>query len=395
MVRRGDHQSELSAQLEASRRRVTELERELVGSRERDPLTGLLTLTRLCEQLEAEVHRARRHGHPLTVALLDLDGFRAVNALSGYGAGDALLVAVAGILRRFTRASDVVARSSGDEFAVVMPETDPLGALQAFERVLLELPALDTGSVEGASASIGIAAFSGAKTPQELLGEAAGVLDAARASGGGRALAAEDGAAAAPSSGGRADAVSALATALLERDGYAGDHAHSLVEMAGEVGRAMGLDEKDVQHVRAAALLHDVGKVAIPDEVLSHPEALDDDGWRLVREHPAIGERLLETMAGMGAVARMVRHHHESFDGTGYPDGLAGEQIPIGSRIVLACDAYHAMTTERPYRAALSHDAAIDQLLDGAGSQFDPDVVQALLGYLYGQPAGGAGRNAV
>ena len=114
-----------------------------------------------------------------------------------------------------------------------------------------------------------------------------------------------------------------------------------------------------------------------------------------MNEHPAVGERLLETMTGMGAVARIVRHHHESFDGTGYPDGLAGEQIPIGSRIVLACDAYHAMTTKRPYRAALSHDAAIDQLLDGAGSQFDPDVVQALLGYLYGQPAGGAGRHAV
>lgn len=393
MVRRRERQSELETLLEASRRRVTQLEHELEASRERDPLTGLLTLPRLCEQLEAEVQRARRHGHPLSVALVDLDGFRAINARSGYGAGDALLVEAAGILRRFTRASDVVARSSADEFAVVMPETDALGALQAFERVLLELAALDTGSVEGASASIGIAAFSGAKTPQELLGEAAGVLDAARAAGGGRALAAQDGAASAPSTGGRAEAISALATALLDRDGYAGDHAHSLVEMAGEVGRALGLEERDVQHVRAAALLHDIGKVVIPDEVLAHPEALDDEAWLLVREHPAVGERLLETMTGMGAVARMVRHHHESFDGTGYPDGLAGEQIPIGSRIVLACDAYHAMTTDRPYRPALGHDAAIDQLLDGAGSQFDPDVVQALLGYLYGQPAGGAGRN--
>lgn len=394
MTGRRERERELETLLEASRRRVGELEAELEAGHGRDALTGLVTLPRLREQLEAEVHRARRHGHPLSVALVDLDGFRAVNARSGFAAGDGVLLAVADILRRFTRASDVVARSSADEFAVVMPETDALGALQAFERVLLELAALDTGAVEGASASIGIVAFSSAKTPQELLGEAAAVLDAARAAGGGRALAAQDGAATAPSAGGRAEAISALATALLERDGYVGDHAHSLVEMAGEVARALGLDERDVQHVRAAALLHDIGKVAIPDEVLAHPETLDEESWDLMREHPAVGERMLDAMSGMGAVARMVRHHHESFDGTGYPDGLTGEQIPIGSRIVLACDAYHAMTTERPYRRALSHEAAIDQLLDGAESQFDPEVVQALLGYLYGQPAGGAGRHA-
>ncbi|MDX6643944.1 MAG: hypothetical protein QOD76_1906, partial [Solirubrobacteraceae bacterium] len=129
---------------------------------------------------------------------------------------------------------------------------------------------------------------------------------------------------------------------------------------------------------------HDVGKVGIPDEVLQKTGPLDENQWAMMREHPLIGERILRVIPGMGGVARIVRHEHERWDGKGYPDKLVGEEIPIGSRIILGCDAYHAMTTDRPYRKAMSHAEAVDQLLDGAGSQFDPDVTEALIGYLYG-----------
>ena len=124
----------------------------------------------------------------------------------------------------------------------------------------------------------------------------------------------------------------------------------------------MGVSEIEVERIAAAALVHDVGKVAIPDRVLHKPAPLDDDEWLLMRDHPVIGERILRTIPGMGAVARIVRHEHERFDGRGYPDGLAGESIPVGSRVILACDAYHAMTSDRPYRRAMAHDDAVAEL---------------------------------
>jgi HD-GYP domain-containing protein (c-di-GMP phosphodiesterase class II) len=144
--------------------------------------------------------------------------------------------------------------------------------------------------------------------------------------------------------------------------------------------------------VKGAALLHDVGKVAIPDGVLNKPGPLDEGEWKVMREHPVIGERILRAIPGMGPIARIVRHEHERFDGSGYPDGIAGDQIPIGARIILACDAYHAMTSTRPYREAMTHGEAIRELVDGAGTQFDPAVTEMLIGCLYGQRQAGSGR---
>jgi HD-GYP domain-containing protein (c-di-GMP phosphodiesterase class II) len=189
---------------------------------------------------------------------------------------------------------------------------------------------------------------------------------------------------------GREQAISALAVALLERDRYTGEHSESVLKMVEGVAEGLGLDAKEVERIKAAALLHDIGKVAIPDDILHKPAKLNDEEWKLMREHPAIGERILRAVTGMGGVARIVRHEHESFDGSGYPDGLAGNDIPIGSRIILACDAYHAMTSDRPYRDAMAHKDAVDELLDNAGKQFDPEVVECLLGYLYGHRQSGA-----
>jgi putative nucleotidyltransferase with HDIG domain len=221
-------------------------------------------------------------------------------------------------------------------------------------------------------------------------------MNAARGAGGGRAegSAPEPGTADQAEGGAHQDAISGLAEALLERDRYTGEHSESVVNLVAQVARGLALDENEVQRIRAAALLHDIGKVAIPDDILNKPGALDDAEWEVMREHPVIGERILRAIPGLGSVARVVRHEHERYDGGGYPDGLAGDDIPIGARIILACDAYHAMVSDRPYRKAMPHAEAIRELAQGAGTQFDPAVTEILIGCLYSERQGGSAAPA-
>jgi diguanylate cyclase (GGDEF)-like protein/putative nucleotidyltransferase with HDIG domain len=179
--------------------------------------------------------------------------------------------------------------------------------------------------------------------------------------------------------GGAPAAVQALAAAIEARDNYTHEHSEQVVSLATDVARLLGLSPADVDAVRDGALLHDVGKLAIPNEILHKPGPLTDAEWRVMAEHPAIGERILRRTPQLAHLAPIVRHEHERWDGGGYPDGLAGTAIPIASRIILACDAYNAMITTRPYRAAMSPRDAVAELRAQSGTQFDPDVVCALL----------------
>jgi diguanylate cyclase (GGDEF)-like protein/putative nucleotidyltransferase with HDIG domain len=324
------------------------------------------------------------------VALLDVDGIRSINLEHGYAGGDAVLGAVGRLLTETTRVHDLACRMGGDEFAMLMPETSALAAVQTMERLLFALEDLEAGPVRGVSLSVGIASLETKQTPERLLAVAAEALQQARLRGGNQAsmltgrLGDES---AKPVHG---EVIAALTSALQERDRYTGEHSESVVEMAARVAQAMGLDAEEVSRVRTAALLHDIGKVGIPDEILHKPRPLDEREWELMRQHPVIGERILRAIPGLGGVARIVRHEHERWDGEGYPDGLAGKETPIGSRIILACDAYHAMTSDRPYRKAMTHTEAIQELSSSAGTQLDPEVVQALVGYLYGRRQAGA-----
>jgi diguanylate cyclase (GGDEF)-like protein len=173
--------------------------------------------------------------------------------------------------------------------------------------------------------------------------------------------------------------VHSLLAALQARDGYTGDHSEETLTMVMGVADQLELDESERSELADVALLHDVGKIGIPDSILNKPGKLDEQEWEAMRQHPQIGEEIVSKVPGFEEVAKAIRHEHERWDGGGYPDGIAGEEIPLASRIVLVCDAYHAMMSDRPYRKALGLEIARDELLSNAGSQFDPRVVNALL----------------
>jgi putative nucleotidyltransferase with HDIG domain len=278
----------------------------------------------------------------------------------------------------------------------MLPETDGPGALKCFERILLELEAVRVGPLECLSVSVGVAEYRRPMTSETLMALATAGLERARAAGGGRtelhscSPEGADGASAETAGHAHNGAIAGLAEALAERDRYTGEHSEAVIEMSAAVARNLGLGQEEVERVRSAALLHDIGKVAIPDEILHKPGPLTDQEWLLMREHPVIGERILRVVPGLGTVARIVRHEHERWDGRGYPDGLARDQIPIGSRIIIAADTYHAITSDRPYRSARSHGDAIEELSRCAGTQFDPKVTSALIGHLYGQRQAGS-----
>jgi len=171
----------------------------------------------------------------------------------------------------------------------------------------------------------------------------------------------------------------ALIAAVQAREPYTADHSTAVVVLAAEVAEHLGCSAAQVLEVRQVALLHDVGKIGIPDSVLLKAGALDEEQWVLMREHPAIGERMVRAITGLGYLAPAIRAEHERWDGGGYPDGLAGEDIPLASRICLACDAWHAMRSDRPYRRAMVHEDALNEMRAHRGTQFWPSAVDALI----------------
>jgi diguanylate cyclase (GGDEF)-like protein/putative nucleotidyltransferase with HDIG domain len=363
----------LRDELRTTHARIASLEAERTDYLRKDRRAGVLTHDAFREAAAAALRGSQRRGESAAAVLVDIDGFRALNGRRGAAAGDAALATVASRLRELVRRGDVVGRTGADELAVVMPGADLAGARGVAERLVSILE--QQGPV---TVSAGIAVDGGTAQLDGLLADAAAILERARLAGGGRVGAPGRLPSAEPSRG----AIGALALALSERDRGSGEHAEKVVALAGAVARRLGLDGEDVERIAAAALLHDIGKVAVPDSILSKPGALNDEEWQVMRGHTIVGERILRAVPGLGPVARIVRHGHERVDGTGYPDGLRGDEIPVGSRIVLVCDAYDAMTSDRPYRDALTHATAAAQLRAGAGTQFDPRVVDALLQYL-------------
>ena len=379
-MRGAKDKEELQQRLEAAARQIAALQAQLQSHSGRDPLTGMLELTPFMNSLTQEIGRASRYGRAVSVVRIDIDNFEAVNVQWGRQIGDRVLATAARTIAGQTRAQDLCCRVAGDQFALVLPETDAAGAATCAERILGVLERVTAEGVEGLRASAGVAPLERGQSGERLLAAAGAALRQAQEDGGGRVALSGDGGAAEYV---RGDAALALMAALSERDAWTAAHSRAVGNLAATLAQKLGMSA-EADTIRSAALLHDIGKMGIPDLVLNKPMALDEAEWALMREVPLAGERILRSVPGMGAAARLVRHIHERWDGSGHPDGLAGEQIPHGSRVIAACDAYHAMTSPRPWRPALSHEEAVHELLEGSGSQFDPEIVEVLTGHVNG-----------
>jgi two-component system, cell cycle response regulator len=323
-----------------------------------DALTGLGNRRALQRTLDERLPHAS-HERPLVLALFDLDGFKHYNDTFGHPAGDTLLVRLGANLAAFLEGRGSAFRMGGDEFCVVF-ET----AGEPPERVMLG--AAEALSEHGDGFSI-TCSYGAITMPTETT-EAATALRIADQ----RMYASKH---AGRMSAGRQSA-DVLLRALAERHPGLGVHDH-VVALAVATAERLGLPSEDVERVRQATELHDVGKVAIPDAILGKPGPLTEEEWEFVRRHPVIGQRIVLAAPALATVATLVRASHERWDGAGYPDGLAGEEIPVGARIVAIADAFAAMTAGRPYRPARTSDEALDELRREAGTQFDPAVVDA------------------
>ena len=332
-----------------------------------DSLTGLANRRHLVEVLHGELGRAAREGRAPGVVLIDLDRFKVVNDTHGHPAGDAVLLEVARRLRRSIRAYDTVGRWGGEEFCAVLPgprvgagaapcrrsapRRDHGGAGRRRAELLLTV----TSSAGGALAQPGLWSV------EALIDAADRALYSAKRRGRDQTPAVRRADRRGPGGrGARGDPAGAGAGAVRRRArGDPENHCAQVADLAASIAVAVGLPEVTVMRCRLAGWLHDLGKIAIPDAILTKAGPLDDAEWAVMRTHAEIGESILRRIAGLSDAAAAVRHHHERFDGSGYPDGLSGDDIPVEARIVACADTYSAITVDRVDRSARPADEAI------------------------------------
>jgi diguanylate cyclase (GGDEF)-like protein len=347
-----------------------------------DPLTGLGNHRHFHERLQRELLNAEEQARPLTLCLVDIDDFKRINDRFGHPSGDRVLSQIATRLRQGGEAF----RLGGDEFALLLADHDESTALTAAESIVERISTVDFDHFGQVTVSAGLATFPvQGHGRDELIRLADSALYWAKEHGKNRVrlyrpdiveLAELKRLAAGPDKAARYRAAASLAKAVDARDTYTGHHSERVTELAARVAVRLGLDAEQVELTRLAASLHDLGKLAIPEEMLKKAGTLTDSERLVLERHPQIGFRMLDSL-GVDLIAHLVLHHHERWDGAGYPDGLSGEQIPLGSRIIFVTDAYDAMTSDRLYRPRRSSRAALAELERCAGSQFDPGIVAA------------------
>jgi len=325
---------------------------------EREATTDALTGLGNRRALTLDLEHAARGGIPQVLALFDLDGFKSYNDAFGHVAGDVLLERLGSNLATAIAGHGTAYRMGGDEFCVLarVGDTDPSEVVARAAAALGE-----HGGRFRVGCSHGMVLLDGERIdPSEALRLADQRMYANKR--GGRQTSEET-------------VHQVLLSVVGEHDGALRDHVDDVARLAEQVGRRLGLDDGDVAHLRRAAALHDVGKIAIPDDILHAPRALSPEEWDYMRQHTVIGARIIAAAPELLPVADIVRSSHERWDGGGYPDRLAGDAIPLGARIVAVCDSFDAMTTDRAYRGAMAVENAIAELERCAGSQFDPRVV--------------------
>ncbi len=337
-----------------------------------DQLTGLPNRASLLRVLRRELS----YGGAITVLAVGLNGFRDYNRVLSPAAADDLLRRIGARLGSRQRAF----RYGGDEFVVVLGGSGEARARRsalAIQQIVSE--EMSGSSHSPSTAAVGFAfARADDEDPDAILSAAWRALEEAR--GLAKGIAGFSGAPEVSEGDGRVvEAAQILVESLEARDPYMGDHLRAVSGLALRVGSKMSLPSDQLAVLSLAALLHDVGKIGVPDRILQKPGRLTDDEYRIIKGHPVLGARMLVSMRELASTVPAVKHHHERFDGKGYPEGLAGENIPLAARIISVVDAFDSMVRERPYGYGIPMEVALEEIESNSGAQFDPKVVGALL----------------
>jgi diguanylate cyclase (GGDEF)-like protein len=378
-----------------------------------DGLTTLYNHRFLMDTIPLEYAKAQRFGHSLSVILVDIDNFKTVNDTFGHAVGDKVLAEVARIIKASSRDVDVTGRYGGEEFCVLLPNTPVKGAVAVAERIRSRVEAHTFKEAEtpfNITVSLGIGCMSdtGATSANALLEHADMALYAAKQRGKNRVLCWEDisketGAGiaadlskaavylASPLKNLYTQSIKALVNTLEVKDGYSATHSYMVAHYASKLANRMKLSPELVQIIGSAGLLHDLGKVGVPDDVLRKKGPLSKEEFDIVKKHPEFSVRILNDVVFLRKELEIVRYHQERFDGAGYPYAIKGESIPLGARILAVCDAFEAMTANRPYRKALPVEVAVEELQRHSGTQFDPKLVKIFTESL-GEILGGTRR---
>lgn len=375
---------------EVKHRRVAEARANIDG------LTEIYNHRFFQEKLEEETERALRYARPFSLIIFDLDCFKNFNDTWGHQEGDRILKWFADLCSTSIRNIDTLARYGGEEFVIILPETGDRAAVDVAERIRKTAQKQSTavfGKNKGITVSAGVACYPDhGTTNRALIVNADTALYSAKQKGRNRVCLYDHSVKhiVCPDVNHVArflrddslKALEALAQFADARDGYTQGHSKSVMELSGMLGEALKLSAEEISNLKAAALLHDIGRIGTPDEIIGKRPPLKHDEWKVMENHAKLGSQIIKQLQQMQAVIPGVQYHHERFDGKGYPNGLSGENIPLFARVIAIADAYDALTNTRSYREAMTHGAAIDELNRGAGGQFDPELVELFIAIL-------------
>lgn len=354
-----------------------------------DGLTGIYNHRYFQERLSSELERANRYGRCMSLVMLDLDDFKAFNDTWGHQEGDRLLKWFGTVAGQCVRNIDVLARYGGEEFVIVLPETSPEDAFAVAERIRETVERQSPvifGKNRGITISAGLAGMpQHGTTRHALILNADCALYHAKQRGKNRCFVFEEEHqrfykatqhVAPLLYDDDIGAIEALGAVIDAREAHRSGHSKAVMEAATALGAKMGLSVEELANLRVAALLHDIGNVATPPALMGKPGPLDPQELSCVEDHAGLGSRVLRKVQQMAAIVPGVKHHHERFDGSGYPNGLAGENIPLLARIIAIADAFDAMTNSRSYREPMPAEKALQEISNCAGTQFDPELVE-------------------
>jgi diguanylate cyclase (GGDEF)-like protein/putative nucleotidyltransferase with HDIG domain len=353
-----------------------------------DELTGLFNRRHFDESVKMEIDRHARYRSMLSLIFLDLDLFKAYNDMQGHTAGDKVLELVGKLVNGALRSTDLACRYGGDEFAIILPQSASNDAFVVAERVRGRIAAEMSKRDIKITASLGLASWPiDGVTSDELVNAADKALYYAKETGGNRTCVASK---MLPSLTATATTrtttekevlsiIHNLAVTIEARDPFTYGHSRKVSSYAMSLAEAIGLTSEKVAVVSTAALLHDIGKIGVPDEVLNKVDKLEPEAWELIRTHPKLSTTIVGHVVSLVSCLPAILHHHERWDGGGYPAGLKGDEIPVEARVLAIADAFDAMTSSRPYRNKLSYKKVLKELKNCSGTQFDPKLIEAFM----------------